>query len=77
MEFGAHKFKRTFGGTRAVSARAWMAQLSTAGMGMEKSAPAKLERSKTLAVEQWDGTKWVTRLLEWDGTSYVDAGGAR
>ena len=70
-----NKFKRTFGGTRSVSARDWMDQLSTAGRLGPK--PVAVERSQTLAVEQWDGTKWVERLLVWDGTSYVDAGGAR
>ena len=66
-----NKVKRTFGGTRAVSARAWMDQLSTAGMGLGPK-PVAAERAKTLAVEQWDGTKWVERLLEWDGTAYID-----
>lgn len=61
---------------RGISAIAFMHNLSTAGMGPVTN-PAKVERSKTLAVEQWDGTQWVTRILEWDGTSYVDAKEAR
>ena len=69
MKRHPHPFGRM---RRGISAIAFMHNLSTAGRLTEN--PLKVERSKTLAVEQWDGTKWVTRILEWDGTSYVDAG---
>ena len=57
---------------RKLSARAWMAQLSTAGRepASEIRHPAPV-LPPVLVTEQWDGERWISRRLVWDGTSYV------
>ncbi len=58
-----------------MNAAAWMSQLSLHG-NCEQPAPTALlsNHPSPITVDQWDGTKFVERVMEWDGAQYREAG---
>lgn len=56
-----------------INARAWMATLSTAGRPEPRPTPEPTGRPLRMTVDQWDGTRFVERVVEWDGEKYVYA----
>lgn len=56
-----------------IDARAWFATLSTAGRPEPRPTPEPTGRPQRMTVDQWDGTRFVEREVEWDGEKYVYA----
>lgn len=55
---------------KGISAKVFMATISTAGRVATPAFPIDDNNPATLTVEQWDGTKFVERLCVWTGERY-------
>jgi len=60
---------------KGINATIWQAALSTAGRMIQEPASDHWRVGKAardvIEAERWDGTKWVTRRLVWNGAQYV------
>jgi hypothetical protein len=56
---------------KGINARAWMAQLSTAGRLESESLPQP-EQPRTLTVERWNSREWIEVRMVWNGTQYQE-----
>lgn len=58
---------------KKITAAALMATFSTAGRVESVQPPVRpVQVGDTTVVEQWDGSRFVERLLTWDGEKFVD-----
>ena len=57
-----------------MNARAFMNALSTAGMNSlrEPVKPEPVATPKTCCVDRWNGSRWISVDLVWDGEKYVE-----
>ena len=57
---------------QGISAAAFMAAFSSAGVGTFTEPAPKPEQPKILMVDRWNGREWITVKTEWNGERYAE-----